>query len=612
MSIPARSAVIACALPGLPALLGLLAAGCASLPRTLTPFHRTVLVCDARDATDLERASARAWLARENTGPLRAYLVESDADLYWLTEFRHRAGKGLRLRDLPLEDVPRLDALPETPPATPLPNGNRAFLRAFPRRVPLAETLRVHADPEAIHVAWIWHDGPRPGLAPRTWARLLEWQQPATPVGLALDAATLEDLPLFADAVARPFTLEQHHGPVFAGTDAARIRETRPTLAGAAGWIASPTPSESRLFRAGQEETAHPMSDVPPVIVRHNNALEVISDLLAHHEEGQRFVWCLADANTVPPDLPAEVARLLPPAWTWVTPAELLHLAQRPEILSATVEDQDIAGFRMRLWDVVDPILPIGVGVRWTAGTEPRWMEIRYREGTGRRRVAALEPREEWFIGFLPPVLDDTVLHYQFVAADAGGPIRTSQSRHSAIPRDDRDGDGLSNERELLLGTGPREPDSDGDGILDGDDPEPLSPPSPELDRIPLSRLLRHAGGTHTVQDGAILLAGDGRLELPVRVNAPGDARGYRLQLENAGGAWRVLASLDGNTWEELLHGRRAGDERSPRERRVQELPPEFAGAPEFRLRIEPDPEGILGPPRIGAIRILLPAGSTE
>ena len=40
----------------------------------------------------------------------------------------------------------------------------------------------------------------------------------------------------------------------------------------------------------------------------------------------------------------------------------------------------------------------------------------------------------------------------------------------------DWDDDGLTNQQEFDLGTNPYDPDSDGDGILDGEDPEPLVP----------------------------------------------------------------------------------------------------------------------------------------
>nr|WP_269783408.1 thrombospondin type 3 repeat-containing protein [Marinibactrum halimedae] len=39
----------------------------------------------------------------------------------------------------------------------------------------------------------------------------------------------------------------------------------------------------------------------------------------------------------------------------------------------------------------------------------------------------------------------------------------------------DNDGDGLTNTEEFLLGTDPTNPDTDGDGLFDGDDPFPLN-----------------------------------------------------------------------------------------------------------------------------------------
>ena len=47
---------------------------------------------------------------------------------------------------------------------------------------------------------------------------------------------------------------------------------------------------------------------------------------------------------------------------------------------------------------------------------------------------------------------------------------------------EDRDGDGLSDEQERLFGTDPDNPDSDGDGILDGQDPTPLPAELPTME----------------------------------------------------------------------------------------------------------------------------------
>ena len=46
-------------------------------------------------------------------------------------------------------------------------------------------------------------------------------------------------------------------------------------------------------------------------------------------------------------------------------------------------------------------------------------------------------------------------------------------------PGDDPDADGLTNQQEFTAGTDPQEADTDGDGLLDGDDPKPLHAPAP-------------------------------------------------------------------------------------------------------------------------------------
>jgi hypothetical protein len=64
----------------------------------------------------------------------------------------------------------------------------------------------------------------------------------------------------------------------------------------------------------------------------------------------------------------------------------------------------------------------------------------------------------------------------------ASGPVQVvnrfgrSRASKTRLTFDD-DGDGLSNERERKLGTDPRNPDTDGDGLRDGVDPDPLHAP---------------------------------------------------------------------------------------------------------------------------------------
>ena len=67
-------------------------------------------------------------------------------------------------------------------------------------------------------------------------------------------------------------------------------------------------------------------------------------------------------------------------------------------------------------------------------------------------------------------------------------------------PNDDFDKDGLSNIEEYQSGTDPKNPDTDGDGVLDGDDSDPLtsSAPHQEITLLELASLAWNAYGDHS------------------------------------------------------------------------------------------------------------------
>ena len=65
--------------------------------------------------------------------------------------------------------------------------------------------------------------------------------------------------------------------------------------------------------------------------------------------------------------------------------------------------------------------------------------------------------------------------------ADEPNPVLSGQATQLQNPAADDDDDGLTNEEESGLGTDPNNPDTDGDGIIDGGDPDILAENLPSI-----------------------------------------------------------------------------------------------------------------------------------
>jgi len=64
----------------------------------------------------------------------------------------------------------------------------------------------------------------------------------------------------------------------------------------------------------------------------------------------------------------------------------------------------------------------------------------------------------------------------RYVAGSETPDLPDDESLYAFVESADADADGLTDRREVVLGTAPANPDTDGDDVVDGEDPEPLVP----------------------------------------------------------------------------------------------------------------------------------------
>ncbi len=117
------------------------------------------------------------------------------------------------------------------------------------------------------------------------------------------------------------------------------------------------------------------------------------------------------------------------------------------------------------------------------------------------------------------------------IALQSGWITGLSAVAEASLPKPDTDADGLSEDDEVRLGTDPKDPDTDHDGIPDGSDPEPTTP-SPRL-AIPTEISFREAAMGQEIKAFRI-------------ASSFGDTSPWRISYDRVRMPWLVLHPLAG------------------------------------------------------------------
>ncbi len=289
------------------------------------------------------------------------------------------------------------------------------------------------------------------------------------------------------------------------------------------------------------------------------------------------FAALCLDPHTLTPADAAHLAAYLGSRFTIVGPEEMMELARVSNPSLSSKGTVSVTSVKYPEKPRPDEPLPIKARVEAPSGVAS--LAVVYKPVSG--RVAFLRPMESVEGGFraeLPPLYCGGEFSFRLFAVDKEGRASWSPPWTEKIPRQDGDGDGLSDAEERYLLTDPDNPDTDGDGLRDGNDLAPdhpdrivqcyLGPIEPPSDHPYLmsatgtdpqaadsGRILRPGetalywlptAGMAPNTNFSVLLKGSGPAELSLLAQAPSqpDERAERATLS---GRWRSpdLSSSD-------------------------------------------------------------------
>ncbi len=295
---------------------------------------------------------------------------------------------------------------------------------------------------------------------------------------------------------------------------------------------------------------AEPMvfQGTPVIAAPRVRSVEAAVNYLDRIPLARRGAALVLDPEVMGPADAAHIAAHVAGRYVTVPPGEMLELLR--EI--ARPEAQGTAGILISSVDYTERPLPdapvaVSAAIQPPEGVDSA--QVVYRPATGRFAFEQplLPAAGGAFSALLPPLLQGGEFNMRVRARDDYGRIAWSPAWNLTVPRADADSDGLSDAEEAFMLTDARSPDSDGDGLLDGNDPDPLLP-----NRFPAA----YCGPVDPPSDMPYLIDAGGSVgESEGRVLQPGGACQYWLPIQAAPPDAAVVVVLDATGQAEIECG---------------------------------------------------------
>jgi len=166
-------------------------------------------------------------------------------------------------------------------------------------------------------------------------------------------------------------------------------------------------------------------------------------------------------------------------------------------------------------------------------------------------------PDESWS-GSIPPCPFGGPVRVSLLIGDTQGQTFLSDPTEYRVESSDKDADGLSDAAEALLGTDPTNIDTDGDGLRDGNDPEPLEPTESQIVYLPAvapgsdTAIMYQDNGSTLTDQGARQVAGGASFTYRLRLQSILEGAQAAVNLVTSGDLAAAF-SRDGQEWREAL-----------------------------------------------------------
>ena len=273
----------------------------------------------------------------------------------------------------------------------------------------------------------------------------------------------------------------------------------------------------------------------------------------------RRFAALVLDPATMTVADAAHIAARVARRYVVVTPEQLLDLMRLPAQPVQSAQGAP-AITSVQYPEQVDPSAPISVNAVIESQAALASAAVIFRPAlSAQTYYTFMYATEHGYQAQVPPVRCGGEVSMSIRAIDATGRISWSPAWTIPVPRVDADSDGLSDAEESFLLTDPRNPDTDGDGLLDGNDPTPLrfdsittnytGPVAPPSD----APYLPEPGGTTADQQGRQVQPGQMCMYWLPLADAPAFAP--VVIGVDAAGPVTVTSSTDGTTYSQQFSG---------------------------------------------------------